>query len=723
MRTVWFLLTVWAFQSVWAVTPFQEKAQFWHPDSFHSAYYLPQNLYQAVEKNDSIGVGMIDAMQALNHGEYQKSLELLGLYLNQDQVLKPYLLVYMAQAEIGLKNFAQADKYLVQASAKISSGPGLEYLIQVWLQNKIAQGKVDVSSIRQVLKEKFKYGKNLKWDVEELLIPHMSKAEKVASLKYWMATKEYSAQKYYRSQLNFGKSSLVKSSQWDESLWMDVLKYDFNQAPKNYLKNLKKAPQSKFSSANRKQLDAWKASSYYRTGNFSAAAKLYKKLIQRKQGPLAYHYLQIARSYKKGGEVSKSNYWYGKFQQEFPKHTKTAEMIWTQATKHEAAGRLDKADSLYQVIDTRFTKDKRRKWASFKAALMYYKGKNWKKAADKFDVAITQRRNLWSGNGAYFFKADAQYQSGLKEAAKATFLAAIADFPLSYYAHLSRQHLEEYKLMPKEEIPQLEPLIMSDSQAQAWVRQKMNHKDSSDTWSPQYQAAFERLLQIGAWDAADFLYASSPKKLRWRMDFVLKYSQLYLKYGYLAQSYRLARRLINKMSRKDFASAPMQLFEVVFPKPHIKWIEHQVQGSPVDPLFVLALMRQESIFNDQIFSPVGAAGLMQIMTYTGEPLAKQEGISDRYHKDLLRNPLMAIRLGSRYLVDLHKDWGGEYEYMLANYNAGPKPTARWRKANKGIPDKIAFEQITYWETRDYIKKVMGNYWNYKVLEPYRKKSP
>jgi soluble lytic murein transglycosylase len=124
-------------------------------------------------------------------------------------------------------------------------------------------------------------------------------------------------------------------------------------------------------------------------------------------------------------------------------------------------------------------------------------------------------------------------------------------------------------------------------------------------------------------------------------------------------------------------------------------------------------MRQESIFDDQIKSPAGAIGLMQIMPYTGEALALQEQIPN-FDKKMLRNPLMAIRLGIRYLKDLWDDFG-DPRWVLANYNAGPGPARRWKKLGKGKEYEVQVEEVSYWETRDYIKKVMGNYWVYKAL--------
>lgn len=710
----WFIILV--FSQISFAGQLQDEAQFWHPDSFHSSYYLPSNRVKAIEEGDTVGSQLIDGMEALQRRQYQRAIDKMSPHVKRDPILAPYLNIYLSRAYLGLGDDKNAEAMMLKLTKVITSGPARINLMKTWLDLQLKDPKVSLLDLRNGLTKSFQYNTNLLWELEEKLVSRMSPSQLRQSMEYWFSKDNPKAKKYFYSRMTRKKFS---SKNWSETFYVNYLKYLNEVKPQKFLQAWKEAPIKSWTRSHQKKLNAWKASSLYRTGSFQLAAKSYKALVNQGASSSAYNMLQLARSYKKNGQISSSNYWYGQFQIKFPHHTKTAEMIWTKATKMEKSGNFRKADSLYHHIDAHFSQDKRRKWATFRSALMYHQKEDYKTSAVQFHEVVEKRRGLWSSNGAMFFKGDAFVQLGQKQEAKKAFLDCIKDFPLSYYAHLSRSHLAEHQLMPASEIPTISPLFISDEDAYAWVRDKMGTQSSQDKWSPEYQQTFERLLQIGAWEAANHLYANSPSQLRWRMDFVLKYSQLYLKYGYLAESYRLARRLINKMSRKDLSSAPMQLYNVIYPTPHHDWVSQQVQHTQVDPLFVIALMRQESIFDDQIFSPVGAAGLMQIMTYTATPLAEKEGIIQRYEHDLLRNPLMAIRLGSRYLKDLHKIWEGKYEYMLANYNAGPQPTRRWKNANKGRPDKLAFEHITYWETRDYIKKVMGNYWNYQILNTYR----
>ena len=100
------------------------------------------------------------------------------------------------------------------------------------------------------------------------------------------------------------------------------------------------------------------------------------------------------------------------------------------------------------------------------------------------------------------------------------------------------------------------------------------------------------------------------------------------------------------------------------------------------------------------------------MPATWRNLAKKEKIA-KFHPDLLYNPQMSIELGVRYLKDLMDEYKNPV-YVLANYNAGPSPAKRWLRTNGSQPYPIEIEEISYWETRDYVKRVMGNYWLYQA---------
>ena len=131
----------------------------------------------------------------------------------------------------------------------------------------------------------------------------------------------------------------------------------------------------------------------------------------------------------------------------------------------------------------------------------------------------------------------------------------------------------------------------------------------------------------------------------------------------------------------------------------------------LSPALVIALMRQESRFEAQIRSRSGAIGLMQIMPETGSWIASKKGVNN-YNLD---NPLDNISFGTWYLAYTHSRYGDNSMLAVASYNAGPGAVGRWVEGrNISDPDEFV-NSIPYDETRDYVSKVLVNYWNYLRL--------
>src|SRR5262245_88026 len=136
----------------------------------------------------------------------------------------------------------------------------------------------------------------------------------------------------------------------------------------------------------------------------------------------------------------------------------------------------------------------------------------------------------------------------------------------------------------------------------------------------------------------------------------------------------------------------------------------------VDLALVHALSRQESEFNAAAKSPVGAAGLMQLMPATARAVAKAYKL--KFDSAQLTNPAYNTQLGEAHLRDLIDSYRGSYFLSLAAYNAGGGRVAEWIKTF-GDPrdpdvDPIDWiERIPFTETRQYVIKIM------ETLQLYR----
>lgn len=104
----------------------------------------------------------------------------------------------------------------------------------------------------------------------------------------------------------------------------------------------------------------------------------------------------------------------------------------------------------------------------------------------------------------------------------------------------------------------------------------------------------------------------------------------------------------------------------------------------IDPLFVAAVIRSESMFRTGALSNKGAKGLMQIMPETAEYVSKLEKISLKGSSGL-NDPRTNVRLGVAYLKYLDKMFHGDRERILIAYNWGPANVSQSIKGKRSPP--------------------------------------
>ena len=102
-----------------------------------------------------------------------------------------------------------------------------------------------------------------------------------------------------------------------------------------------------------------------------------------------------------------------------------------------------------------------------------------------------------------------------------------------------------------------------------------------------------------------------------------------------------------------------------------------------DPKFIVALIAIESSFNSWSVSKRGAKGLMQIMPYVAQSVAREMGIEWSGDRTLF-NPYLNIRIGIYYLSQLVHDFE-DLGIALAAYNYGPTYIRGLMDRKKRIP--------------------------------------
>lgn len=136
--------------------------------------------------------------------------------------------------------------------------------------------------------------------------------------------------------------------------------------------------------------------------------------------------------------------------------------------------------------------------------------------------------------------------------------------------------------------------------------------------------------------------------------------------------------------------------------------QRMTQGRAIQQSYAMAIARQESAWNPQARSPVGASGLMQLMPATAQHTAKKGNLNGYVNSSQLFDPETNILLGTTYLDDVYQTFNNNRILASAAYNAGPSRVNTWLKNSAGRIDPVAFiESIPFTETRGYVKNVLA----------------
>ncbi|MGZ8158237.1 MAG: transglycosylase SLT domain-containing protein [Methylobacter sp.] len=143
-----------------------------------------------------------------------------------------------------------------------------------------------------------------------------------------------------------------------------------------------------------------------------------------------------------------------------------------------------------------------------------------------------------------------------------------------------------------------------------------------------------------------------------------------------------------------------------FPIYYSNQVHNNAARHNLDPAIVFGLIRQESIFNKDAESAVGARGLMQVMPRTGMQIARD--LNEKWQSDQsLFNPDVNVRYGAFYYKQLLRQFHGHFALAIAAYNAGSGRVAKWLPSVESVPADIWIETIPFKETRKYVTSVLS----------------
>ena len=310
------------------------------------------------------------------------------------------------------------------------------------------------------------------------------------------------------------------------------------------------------------------------------------------------------------------------------------------------------------------------------------------------DSILAPRAGFWVGKWAT--------KLGQEQKAKEAYKYVIANFPYSYYAWRSASvlGLDVGNFNSVRQLsPEIDPLRRSVPPA------------GTETFKELYLLGQDRDAWL-QWET-EFQNQIQPSVAEQFTEGLIRLTQG----DYLAGISKVAkledRTKPEEKAEYQALSKRMAYWQARYPFPYFQLIQKWSKANKINPLLVVGLMRQESRFQRNIRSVANATGLMQVLPSTAEWIAPQ--IKEDFRDFELTDPSDNIRLGTWYLNHTHDQYQGNSLLAIASYNAGPGNVNKWLKTlPTEDPDEFV-EVIPFDETKNYVRQVLGNYWNYLRL--------
>ena len=373
--------------------------------------------------------------------------------------------------------------------------------------------------------------------------------------------------------------------------------------------------------------------------------------------------------------------------------------------------RFDEAIERYREVAKDGEPVAQRAEARWRVGWVHYRLARYREVVDELRRLGEQRDSDFEPQALYWMgrAAELSQQSHARDA----YVQLCQQYVYTYYCQLARERID---------IPLSEPHASEQISASVPVNSgASSNGEATRVVSPraeiEQQSAYRRAIELKTLglesDAARELAGLTDRYSR-DPDVLMALATMLNEVGAYHQALRLARaRFRDKLERTGGIVDP-SLWKVAYPTGLLPVIKGQ-GASGVDPYLVAAIIREESQYDQQAVSRVGAIGLMQVMPGTANAVAQRLGIPAVGRDDLFDQETN-IQIGVRYVEQLLAQFSGNVALAIASYNAGPIVVKSWIALHPGRSQDEFIELIPYQETRQYVKRVLRSYREYLRLD-------
>jgi soluble lytic murein transglycosylase len=426
-----------------------------------------------------------------------------------------------------------------------------------------------------------------------------------------------------------------------------------------------------------------------------------------------------ARAVAAQGRIDDAVAAYLAFADEHRDHPQAPDALWEAARLLEEDTQLAKAANVYTSLADRHINDQRAPTARFRAGIARYR-------VNDIDGALVAWRELANGYpastqalGARYWIGKALWAQGDEQQARETLQLLADQRPYDYYGLRAAHLLASNGRPPGWPAPPPSLHLTADrtalqQEAETWLREWSGAESGADLADVREELSANLHLRRASESAALERREAARDELETLRD---EYGQdpvaLYhiavvsRDLGIYAPSVEAAIGLTLLAPEGSVFDMPLLIQELLYPAYFADMVVEESRAYDLDALLMFALIRQESLFDDQIDSWAGAVGLTQIMPSTGEWIAEMMPWPTYAERDLRRAYLNA-KFGAWFMARILDMTEGDIAAALAGYNGGPANAQRWLEEARGDPD-LFVEVIDRDEPQRYVREIYRHY--------------
>lgn len=361
---------------------------------------------------------------------------------------------------------------------------------------------------------------------------------------------------------------------------------------------------------------------------------------------------------------------------------------------------------------------------AFEGGVVHYRLGNWAAGRASFETALGYAGEPAQRAASLLWIGKAHAAAGNSDPAAEAWRQASQADPSGYYAIRAEELLSALEPLRSSGLFDFSTDLAAErAQAEAWLRQTflvdgpepLHELDEALATDPRWVRGHE-LWRLGLFEESRTELEALRQDLAADPEATYRLMHKLLELRLYRSAIFAARQILTLAGMDDGESlgAPVYFNRIRF-GPHFgELILPEAARHGLDGLFLLSVVRQESLFEGFATSYADARGLMQVIPSTGQSIAEQIGWPPDFTEADLYRPQVSVRFGAFYLAQQRDRFEGDLYAALAAYNAGPGNALIWKELAPDDPD-LFLEVIRLQQPYDYIRTISEVYAIYRRL--------